>query len=97
MSEYHNIGTKVFYAPQPPAPIVEPATDKTPAVLGEEPERPYGIVRGLQDHEPPVSYLVAKDSKFGGGVEWFSTDAIEAVGEEAAAPAAAEGDDKAAA
>ncbi len=74
MKEYLKIGQPVYFAPQAPVPA---ATEENPNPVA--PTRPTGIVRGIQDLEAPVSYLVVKDD---GGNEWIAEDNLEVIAEE---------------
>lgn len=77
MADILENGTPVYTGPQPDAPILEPATADAPAVYGERPPRPTGIIVGNQALDPnEVSYLVVKE---GGGNEWFPARVIEPI------------------
>lgn len=73
MTEYFKIGQYVYTAPQEP---LAAATEENPNP-GLVP-RSIGIVRGVQDLEPPVSYLIAKGGDLS-NVEWMSVENLEAM------------------
>ncbi len=76
MNTHIPLGTRVYTAPKADAPIIEAATVDKPAKFGPVPPRPEGVIAGVQDLEPPLSYLVKKDD---GSNEWFPDSKIEVI------------------